>query len=189
LRLLGIDHVVFEPEINEDNPPGAPAHMVREFAERKAEAAAGFFDVQLILAADTAVVLDDVVMGKPRTAEEAADMLRRLSGKWHRVHTGIALRSAATEGSLVGEEVTDVRFRDLDETEVHDYILTGEPFDKAGAYGIQGRASAMVERIEGCYFNVVGLPVVRCLALMRELGYGYGYDGLYPIGRSGGAIG
>jgi septum formation protein len=179
--MLGIPFTVFRPGIDETGPYDDPERAVRELARRKAEAA-GDGEGRPILAADTAVVVDGAVLGKPRSEAEAEAMLRRLSGRWHRVLTGVAVVAFSSGRSAAGVETTRVRFRDLDESEIRDYILSGEPFDKAGAYGIQGRASAMVERIEGCYFNVVGLPVVRSLALLREVGYGYRYGGITRIG-------
>ncbi len=182
LGMLGIEHVIFRPKLDESDPPGDPSSMVRYLSRRKAEAAASLSGAELILSADTVVVLGDEVMGKPSSDEEAADMLGRLSGRWHRVFTGVTLSEPGAGRVLTGDEVTGVRFRDLDEREIADYIHTGEPFDKAGAYGIQGRGSVLVERIEGCYYNVVGLPVSRVIALFGELGYRYGYPGLFRAG-------
>lgn len=185
LRMLGIPFTVVRPGIDETGPFDDPERALRELALRKAEAAVG--KGRPILAADTAVVVVGTVLGKPGSGAEAAEMLRRLSGRWHRVLTGVAVVDPPSGWSAAGVEETRVRFRDLDEREIRDYILSGEPFDKAGAYGIQGRASAMVDRIEGCYYNVVGLPVARSLSLLREAGYGYRYGGIARVGRPGAA--
>jgi septum formation protein len=110
-----------------------------------------------VLGADTTVTLDSHILGKPESHEDAARMLRLLSGRTHRVITGVALVSATN--TQVAAEVTAVQFLTLSEQEIADYIATGEPHDKAGAYAIQGRAARWIPRIEGCYFNVVGLPI------------------------------
>jgi septum formation protein len=119
----------------------------------------------VVLGADTTVTLDEHILGKPEDAADAARMLRLLSGRTHRVMTGVAVISA--EGSEADAEVTTVRFRALTEEEIAAYIVTGEPMDKAGAYAIQGRAARWIPRIEGCYFNVVGLPIARVAAMLE----------------------
>jgi septum formation protein len=182
LEMLGIEYIIFKPELDESDPPGDPASMVRYLSGKKAEAALPSVSAELILSADTVVVLDDQVMGKPSSDKEAHDMLGKLSGKWHKVFTGVTILEPGSGRVLTGEEVTAVKFKDLDEKEIVDYIDTGEPFDKAGAYGIQGRGSVLVERIDGCYYNVVGLPVSKVIALLKELGYRYCYPGLYRTG-------
>ena len=121
-----------------------------------------------ILAADTVVVVDDQVLGKPRDQEDAMRMLRLLSGRTHEVITGVCVRSKSFED--VRSEITGVHFSLLTEGEIRDYIATGEPMDKAGAYAIQGIASRWISRIEGDYFNVVGLPVALVWRMLRKLG-------------------
>jgi septum formation protein len=116
-----------------------------------------------VLGADTTVTLDNAILGKPGDAADAARMLRLLSGRTHRVITGVALVTA--EGAEVAAEATEVRFLALSDEEIAAYVASGEPMDKAGAYAIQGRAARWIPRIEGCYFNVVGLP----LALVSRL--------------------
>jgi septum formation protein len=179
LSMLGIDHVVFKPEVHEDTPPGNPADVVRELSERKAKAAASALDAELVLSADTIVVLAGEVMGKPASEEEAREMLGRLSGRWHLVYTGLTLLVPETGRTVSGDEVTSVKFKSLEPEELQRYVGTGEPLDKAGAYGIQGMGSTLVERVEGCYYNVVGLPVARLLSMLGDLGYRYGFPGLY----------
>jgi len=120
----------------------------------------------VILAADTLVELDGEVLGKPGTAERAQAMLRALSGREHRVWSGVCIREG--EKVLAESECTSVHFRALTDAEIHAYIATGEPLDKAGAYGYQGLASLFVERIEGDFFNVIGLPVCRMGQMLRE---------------------
>lgn len=121
-----------------------------------------------VIAADTMVVAEGVILGKPQNAEDAVEMLKQLSGKTHKVLTGIAV-------SYVGEMLaevceTKVVFRDLTDEEIKSYVATGEPLDKAGAYGIQGKGAVLVEKIDGCYNNVVGLPLTRMQLILAKLG-------------------
>ncbi len=122
----------------------------------------------LILAADTVVALEDAILGKPRDELDAFRMLASLSDVRHQVYTGVTLRRG--NKILTAHEVTNVTFRSLSEEEIGAYIATGEPMDKAGAYGIQGFGSLLVERLEGDYFNVMGLPVCRVGQMLREFG-------------------
>ena len=119
----------------------------------------------VVLGADTTVTLDGHILEKPRDADDAARMLRMLSGRTHRVITGVAVVDA--KGSEVAAEVTAVRFLTLSDAEIAEYVATGEPMDKAGAYGIQGRAAKWIPRIEGCYFNVVGLPLALVTSMLE----------------------
>jgi septum formation protein len=120
----------------------------------------------VVLGADTTVTLDDHILGKPSSPADAARMLRLLSGRTHRVITGLAL---VTEASVeVASEITAVQFSRVSDEEIAAYVATGEPMDKAGAYAIQGRAARWIPRIEGCYFNVVGLPIARLSALLAS---------------------
>ncbi len=151
-----------------------PGDYVRRLALAKALSAATEYrdpvDEALILGADTVVVVDADILGKPASQDDARSMLRRLSGRIHEVHTGLALLRTPGTMQRVVEEITRVHFAPLTEREIEDYIATGEPFDKAGAYGIQGIGGRYVTRIEGCYFNVMGLPLARLWSLLRELG-------------------
>jgi septum formation protein len=119
-----------------------------------------------VLGADTTVTLDNTILGKPEDAADAARMLRLLSGRTHRVITGVALVTA--KGAQVAAEVTAVRFLTLSDEDIAEYIASGEPMDKAGAYAIQGRAARWIPRIEGCYFNVVGLPLALVCTLLES---------------------
>ena len=160
-------HIPEDPLPNED-----PIAYVTRLARQKAEAVyetlvnQNFDPATIVLGADTTVTLDDHILGKPESPQDAARMLRLLSGRTHRVITGIALKSHSQ--THVAHEVTTVQFLPVSEQQIADYIATGEPNDKAGAYAIQGSAARWIPRIEGCYFNVVGLPislVSRMLAL------------------------
>jgi len=141
---------------------------VRRLAEAKALAVAREDESEWVLGADTTVTVAGHVLEKPLDATDAARMLKLLAGKWHEVITGICL--AGPNGQVVVDHsVTRVKFAALTSKEIADYVATGEPFDKAGAYGIQGRASCFAEQIEGCYFNVVGLPVSLVARHLRVL--------------------
>jgi nucleoside triphosphate pyrophosphatase len=143
-----------------------PRAFAERMAQEKAQAVQESVPDGCILGADTVVVVDDQVLGKPRDQEDAARMLRLLSDRTHEVITGVCVRSKSFED--VRSEITGVHFSRLTEAEIRDYIATGEPMDKAGAYAIQGIASRWISRIEGDYFNVVGLPVALVWRMLRE---------------------
>jgi septum formation protein len=171
LRAAGFEFDVHPVDIDERPRPGeAPDVYVRRLAAEKAAVAAETLDARqldgrAVLAADTAVVLDDEILGKPRDAADMREMLRRLSGRRHEVLTGLSLRSGVRETGTV--ERTAVFFAVLGTEEVDWYVKTGEGSDKAGGYAIQGLASRFVRRIEGSYSNVVGLPVSTVYELLR----------------------
>lgn len=169
LRQAGFDFEVRPSKVEEAVAPGeAPEEFVRRAAHEKArDVSASALPESLILGADTAVVADQEILGKPADAEDAARMLRRLSGTTHRVITGVCVVRAPEGVVALGHETTFVTFRRLEEEEIRSYVASGEAFDKAGAYGIQGLASKFVTRIEGCYFNVVGLPVALVYDLLK----------------------
>lgn len=157
LRDAGFEFVVRPsdvPEVRREGEP--PQDYVQRLAREKAEATP-YEDGDIVLAADTVVVLRGEVLEKPRDAADATRMLKLLSAKTHEVFTGICLRGAA--GEIVDVARTKVHFARMKPAEIGEYVASGEPMDKAGAYGIQGLASKFIRRIEGCYFNVVGLPV------------------------------
>lgn len=179
LRDAGIAFEIAAPRVEENALPAESADaMVLRLAEAKARAAAGTLGAEkrllFVLGADTAVVAgaeDATILGKPVSAEDAARMLRLLSGRTHRVLTGIAILRLPDGEFRRAVESTLVTFADFGEDEIERAIKSGEPFDKAGAYAIQGRAGRFVKRVEGCYFNVVGLPLHRACALLGELGW------------------
>lgn len=173
LTQAGFTFSVHPAHIAEDPLPGEePIAYVTRLAREKAEAvfrqlsAASGADLA-VLGADTTVTLDGLILAKPEDGADAARMLRMLSGRTHRVITGVAVVTA--DRTEVAAEVTAVRFVTLSEEEISAYIATGEPMDKAGAYGIQGRAAQWIPRIEGCYFNVVGLPLALVSAMLEAL--------------------
>jgi septum formation protein len=176
LRNAGIQFEIRKTDVDESRIVGElPGDYVRRLALAKALSAAAEYrdpiDKTLILGADTVVVVDADILGKPASQDDARSMLRRISGRVHEVHTGLALVRTPGTMQRVVEEITRVHFASLAAQEIEDYIATGEPFDKAGAYGIQGIGGRYVTRIEGCYFNVMGLPLARLWSLLREIGW------------------
>ena len=176
LTLIGIVHEVIPADIDESERRGEqPADHAERLAREKAIAVAHRHPDALIIAADTIVVIDGRVLGKPRTTDEAAIMLRTLRGRMHRVITAVAVARGTRLAS--GVEEVDVTFRDLTDAEISAYIATGEPMDKAGAYGIQGYGATIVRGIQGDYFAVMGLALGRMVELIRRLGYRYEFGG------------
>lgn len=148
-----------------------PAALAERTAGEKAEEVVKRFgpeDDVVVLAADTLVVVEVRVLGKPRSPEEAAAMLEKLSGRAHEVITGVALAAPGTPRRTLAHELTRVFFRPLTRQEIDAYVASGEPLDKAGAYAVQGRAGRFVTRVEGCYFNIMGLPLALVDRLLRE---------------------
>lgn len=178
---LGLDFGVLPVDIDESPRPSEdPTDYVRRLALEKSAAALRLTASQStgrlhgsgdrwVLAADTIVAMDGELLGKPRDAEDAKGMLRRLSGREHQVLTGVAVRHGET-GCEVGVESTDVQFGPLDEHQIAWYVASGEPMDKAGAYAIQGLCALFIEGIRGNYSNVVGLPLPLTYALLRRAG-------------------
>ncbi len=179
LEQLGLAFEAQPTDVDERLWPGeGPAEAAERLARAKAEHRAR--EGCLALGCDTLVSHGDAVLGKPESAREAAAMLERLSGNRHTVYTGIALASPDRVNSAV--EATRVWFRHLSTNECAEYVATGEPLDKAGAYGIQGFGAAIVDRIEGDYFNVMGLPIRRLLQLLEGFGWRYAFGSLQPAG-------
>ncbi|MBI3091176.1 MAG: septum formation inhibitor Maf [Candidatus Tectomicrobia bacterium] len=172
LRQIGLRcRVRAATAVDETPRQGEPPHAhVQRLALAKASEVAARFPRAFVLGADTIVVLEGRLLGKPRDAADAAAMLRLLSGRTHVVYTGLALLRADPAVQEVAYAATRVTFRTLHEEEVLAYVATGEPLDKAGAYGIQGRAALFVERIDGCYANVVGLPLALLAQLLQRVG-------------------
>ena len=181
LTQVGYRFQVHPAHIPEDPLPGEdPIVYVTRLAREKAEAAFRELTTSspkpekneqsiVVLGADTTVTLDNAILGKPEDAADAARILRLLSGRTHRVITGIALVTA--KRTEVAAEVTAVRFLTLSDEDIAGYVASGEPMDKAGAYAIQGRAARWIPRIEGCYFNVVGLPLALVCTLLESCDY------------------
>ena len=168
LALTGLPFLVDAPEVDEtcDLPP---REAVAEISRRKALAGAAAHPGCVILAADTLVSVDDTALGKPHDKEDAARMLRLLSGRWHQVYTGVCCVSATGEvrGAV---DATDVRFAAMPEDAIRRYIATGEPADKAGAYAVQGIAGLWIEELRGSHTNVIGLPLALTRRLLEDCG-------------------
>jgi len=175
LRLVGIEHEVRPADIDESYFPGEqPAAHAERLARGKAETiAADAGQDAVTIGSDTIVVVDGDVLGKPRDREHAKQMLRRLGGRSHVVMTGVAVAWRGRTSS--GVEEVGVTFRDLSDDEIERYIDTGEPMDKAGAYGIQGFGATIVDRVDGDYFAVMGLALNRLARLLREAGLRYDF--------------
>lgn len=148
----------------------SPVALAERLAAAKARDVAARHSDALVVGADTIVVLGDRVLGKPGDEAQARKMLRDLSGRRHVVITGVAIVHAAGDKTLVEHESTTVWIRSLTDEQITRYVATGEPMDKAGAYAVQGLAAALVDRLEGCYFNVMGLPVACMVRMLEKLG-------------------
>jgi septum formation protein len=178
LRNAGISFTVQAANINETPLAGeAPRDCAERLAREKALAVAGSRQREWVLGADTIVVVDEIALGKPGDLSDAARMLRMLSGRTHEVITGVCLvgsvasgQWSVASGAKTSSETTLVTMCEISDAEIRDYIATGEPMDKAGAYAIQGIASRWIPRIEGDYSNVVGLPVALVYRMLRERG-------------------
>ncbi|HLI64530.1 MAG TPA: Maf family protein [Terriglobales bacterium] len=167
LRNAAIPFTIEPAHIHEEPLPNErPVDYAQRLARDKALAVLARCPHDVVLGADTVVVIDQHLLEKPANADDATRMLRLLSGRTHQVITGICLAASGFERTEA--EITQVRFSRLSDEEIAAYVATGEPMDKAGGYAIQGIASRWVERIEGCYFNVVGLPVPRLYRLLRD---------------------
>jgi len=173
LANAGLPFTVLSSAVDESPYPGeAPAALVQRLANAKADlVTARAVGPAIILAADTVVVLDDKSLGKPSSMEDARQMLQQLSGRTHSVLTGVALIRLPDGERRQFIESTLVHFRPITDEELSAYLATEESYDKAGAYAIQGRAGRFIPRIEGCYFNVVGLPLSRALTELESLGW------------------
>ncbi len=173
LHDAGLSFVALSSAVDETPIPGeSPHELVQRLADAKADlVSARAVGPVIIIAADTEVVLDGHVLGKPRTSEDARNMLVKLAGRRHSVITGVTLIRLPDAERRSFVETTHVHFSAIPEEEIRRYLATGEPFDKAGSYAIQGRAGRYVPRIEGCYFNIVGLPLARLCRSLAELGW------------------
>lgn len=171
LERLGITDFEIRPSYKEEkiDPTLTPAQQVEEISRQKAEVVAAQSDPDdLIIAGDTLVVLDGQELGKPHSPEEAVEMLRGLSGQVHTVYTGFTVRRG--DVVLTEHEITAVRFRPLSEDDIAAYMATGEPMDKAGAYGIQGIGAVLIEAVRGDYYNVMGLPLCHLSRVLAKFG-------------------
>jgi septum formation protein len=172
LSQIGIVHEVHPADIDETVWPGEePVAHSERLAREKAHSLALRHPDAVVIGSDTIVVIDGMIMSKPDSRDDAIAMLERLSGREHTVYTSVAVAHAGR--TLSGVEAVQVQFRALTRAQIEAYLDTGEPMDKAGAYGIQGYGATLVERISGDYFAVMGLPLGRLVGLIREMGYAY----------------
>jgi septum formation protein len=173
LRNAGIQFSVLSSAVDETPVPGeSPQDLVRRLALAKAElVAARAVGPAIVIAADTIIALEGAILGKPRTSEDARQMLAKLSGRTHTVMTGVLLIRLPDVERREFIETTQVHFASVSKEEIAKYLSSGEPFDKAGAYAIQGLGGRFIPRIDGCYFNVVGLPLARLCKELTELGW------------------
>ena len=169
IRDITDDFEVIVSDADETLPEGiSPEEAPVYLSSLKARAVAALHPDRTVIGADTVVILDGAVLGKPRDPQDAARMLRLLSGRVHTVITGCCIVRGGRERAF--SECTQVEFYPLSDSEIEAYLATGEPFDKAGAYGIQGKGSLLVEKIHGDYFNVMGLPVLRLSRMLEQFG-------------------
>ncbi|MGH7474791.1 MAG: Maf family protein [Longimicrobiales bacterium] len=181
LRMLGVAFEVMPASVDETIVSGeSPTVMAERLAREKVEWVAARRPEALVIGSDTVVLVEDGVLGKPADARQAIEMLMLLQGREHRVASGVAV--AAPGGGIEQSlEVVRVRMRPFGKAIAEAYVRTGEPLDKAGAYGIQGYGATLVDYIEGDFFAVMGLPIARMISLLRALGWEYDFTGFRPL--------
>lgn len=168
LQTAGLEFEIHVKDVDESVPEGTPPEEAAKMtAAKKAAAVADEFRNEIVIGADTIVVADGRILGKPKDEADAANMLKMLSGIEHEVITGVCIICDGMSHNFV--QISKVKFYDLSEEEILSYVASGEPMDKAGSYGIQGLGCTLVERIEGDYFNIVGLPVAAVYRKIKEL--------------------
>mgnify|MGYP006282256697 CR=1 FL=1 len=173
LNQLKLKFTIVPGKIDESNfNSSSPEELVKTLAVEKARSVSGLVEDALIIAADTIVVYEDQILGKPADQSEAKEQLKLLSGREHNVITGIAVLDSETDEVLVDRNITRVKMLNFNEEKIDKYISTGEPMDKAGSYGIQGLGGLFVEEIEGSYYSVVGLPIHQLAELLDKFNYG-----------------
>ncbi|WP_026073966.1 Maf family protein [Acetivibrio cellulolyticus] len=178
LKQLGLDFTIKTANIDESNSMGLKAsELVQHLAFEKAQVIASSIAEDsssnkeyIVIGADTVVVKDSIILGKPQDMKDAFNMLKSLQGRWHEVMTGIAVIDVQSSKYDTSVEITRVKMKELTDGMINAYIDSREPLDKAGAYGIQGLGAVLVDRIDGCYFNVVGLPISKLSDILRNYG-------------------
>ncbi|MEN3037563.1 MAG: nucleoside triphosphate pyrophosphatase [Candidatus Kryptonium sp.] len=170
LKQIGLNFIVHPSGVDENSIHSLPPETyVLTLSRKKAIEVAKNYSDALIISADTIVVLEGEIINKPKDSEDAKNMLRKLSGKTHKVYTGFTILDTKTNKIYSDFEVTDVKFREIEEEEIEEYVATGSPLDKAGAYGIQDDYGAVfVEKINGCFYNVVGFPLTKFYLAMKK---------------------
>jgi septum formation protein len=171
LEQVGLNFTVEVSDYEEKPIPGiSPFEFVEKLSLEKAKAVAKNHKDAIIIGADTTVVIDNQILGKPKTKEEAKEMLRKLSGNTHLVFTGFTVIDIRNNKIITKHVITKIKFKNLSDEEIAGYVETGEPMDKAGAYGVQDRGALFVEHIEGDYSNITGLPIVNIFEILKTLG-------------------
>ncbi len=172
LKLIGLDFIVYPSNVEEDEGEviKSPKEIVLKNALNKARAVSRYFPYAIIIGADTIVVLNGKILGKPKDKKSAIEMLSKLRGKTHQVFTGIVVWETPEDRYYTRVVKSLVKMRDYSMEEIINYVETGEPMDKAGAYGIQGKGAVLIEKIEGDYYNIVGLPLAPLYLLLKKLG-------------------
>ncbi|MBS3810534.1 MAG: septum formation inhibitor Maf [Halanaerobiales bacterium] len=169
LNRIGIKYTAMPSKLNENNYNfDNPIELVEGLAFAKASEVADFVEDALIISADTIIVFDDKMLGKPKDKEDAFQMLKKLSNNKHQVYTGLAVILTDDQKHYVGHDMTEVFMREIDDKEIESYINTGEPMDKAGSYGIQGKGGIFVEKIIGSFFTVMGLPIHQLSTVLKN---------------------
>ncbi|MFN3135798.1 MAG: Maf family protein [Candidatus Kryptonium sp.] len=170
LKQIGLNFIIHPSEIEEDLlQETSPEEHVLILSRKKALEVAKNYNDALIISADTIVVLDGEIINKPKDPDEAKQMLKKLSGRTHKVYTGFTILDTKTNKIYSDFEVTEVKFREIEDDEIEEYVSTGSPLDEAGAYGIQDDYGAVfVERINGCFYNVVGFPLTKFYLAMKK---------------------
>ena len=176
LRDAGLRFEAVQAKVSERRKRGETARiMTRRLAQAKARAVVKKLENEpgeaIVIGADTIVEVNGELLGKPQSPQEAREMLAKLAGRTHRVVTSVAAIRLPDRAQVIATESTRVRFARIDAHKIAEYVMTGEPLDKAGAYGVQGRGGRFIEKIDGCYFNVVGLPLARLYRMLIELGW------------------
>lgn len=170
-RAMGLEFKIVPSDYEEDmDLEKSPEDLVMYLAHGKAADVAKKHKKGIVIGVDTIVVFNDKILGKPRDKEDAFNMLKSFSGKTQEVYSGVCLIDCETGKMIKDYEITKVKFRKVDDSEINSYVATGEPLDKAGAYGIQDLSSIFIEKVDGCYFNVTGFPVYNIYKNLRKLG-------------------
>ena len=171
LKNIGIDFEIIDPCVSEEGVESDPTKYAIENALAKASAVTSKLKRGIVIGADTIVVIEDRILGKPRNQVEAKRMLELISGRTHEVITGIAVIDVSKNMIKTASEHTEVKIRKLTISEIDAYVASGEPMDKAGAYAAQGKGALLIERINGCFYNVVGLPLFRLSMILEQMDY------------------
>lgn len=168
---MGLDFEIIPSDYEEDMSLDiSPEELVKTFSYGKAKSVADKLHEGIVIGVDTIACIKNKKLGKPKNKEEAFRMLKNLSNNYHEVYSGVCLIDAKTKKIIQDFEVTKVKFKKLEDNEIKSYIETGDPMDKAGSYGVQGLASIFVERIDGCFFNVMGLPIQNLYNNLKKIG-------------------